>query len=244
MAQYITGVLQPYADSICHLRPRPAVVNDNHASHVHESTLTAAESAGLRFTQLPPNLTSVLQPVDVGINKPFKNLMSDLYVTPQSFRSFLFLTSTSHSVDDCVSQLRYAQWSRELNKIKLTLSAQQIKDRGLNKPSIDTIIGWVLDSWARIDSSIVVRSFEATGLSLAADGSEDHLLSHRLQAILRGTPEEQAQAREELAMTMDDDNGEEQLSLLEVVARGTQGSGFLSEDGDAEEEDADMDEDE
>ena len=72
--RYIPEVWQPYAETVRGERPRLAVINDNHASHVHPDTLQAAADAKLRFTFLP---ASVLQPLDVGINKLFKLIIAN-----------------------------------------------------------------------------------------------------------------------------------------------------------------------
>ena len=52
------------------------------------------------------------------------------------------------------------------------------------KASYELVSEWVSQTWKEISKSILVKSFESTGLTLNPDGSEDHKVSHRLQAII------------------------------------------------------------
>jgi hypothetical protein len=46
----------------------------------------------------------------------------------------------------------------------------------IKKPSYSTIAKWVMDSWNDVDTALIYRSFKCCGISVARDGSEDHLL--------------------------------------------------------------------
>ncbi|CAG8719717.1 10035_t:CDS:2, partial [Acaulospora morrowiae] len=52
------------------------------------------------------------------------------------------------------------------------------------KASYELVCEWVSETWKEISSNVLVKSFESTGLTLNPDGSEDHKMSHRLQAII------------------------------------------------------------
>ena len=49
------------------------VMMDNWKAHLTKPTRDAMSALGVVFLQLPPNCTSVVQILDVGVNKPFKN---------------------------------------------------------------------------------------------------------------------------------------------------------------------------
>lgn len=46
---------------------------DNYKAHLTKETRFAISECGCVFIPLPPNMTSKLQVMDVGVNKPFKN---------------------------------------------------------------------------------------------------------------------------------------------------------------------------
>ncbi|CAG8659317.1 6765_t:CDS:2, partial [Dentiscutata erythropus] len=84
---------------------------DGHRSHVRDDVKKAFKAEGLDLLEIPGGTTSILQPPDVSVNKPFKN--------------------------------------------------------------------------GEISSNILVRSFEAAGLTLNPDGSENDKMSQCLQAIVQ-----------------------------------------------------------
>lgn len=46
---------------------------DNYKAHLTKETRFAISECGCVFISLPPNMTSKIQVMDVGVNKPFKN---------------------------------------------------------------------------------------------------------------------------------------------------------------------------
>ncbi|CAG8784304.1 18847_t:CDS:2, partial [Dentiscutata erythropus] len=58
------------------------------------------------------------------------------------------------------------------------------------KASYELICKWVSDPWKGISTSLLAKSFEASGLVLNSDGSEDHKMSNHLQAIVNNRMDE------------------------------------------------------
>ena len=83
---YIPEVLVPGAAAarLVHCSKRdavfPVVIHDKHASHIAPATLDKFAASQLEPIALPGGFTLVLQPMDVSINKPFKQFMWKLYV--------------------------------------------------------------------------------------------------------------------------------------------------------------------
>ena len=77
----------------------PVVIYDLHASHVAPATLDKFASVRLKPIALPGGSTSVLQPMDLAINKPFKGFMREEYGTPFSLFLMLSRHLTSHFVN-------------------------------------------------------------------------------------------------------------------------------------------------
>ena len=78
MLQYIENVIAPFVESIlCLLGDRkPAlIVIDNFKGQVTPSVNACLEEHDIHVCLLPPNTTSVLQPMDISVNKPAKDFL-------------------------------------------------------------------------------------------------------------------------------------------------------------------------
>lgn len=74
MLQWVDTVLKPWAqeapDGI-----RPFVLLDSYRCHMTEQVKGAMDEVGVDYIHIPGGCTGLCQPVDVGINKPFKGRM-------------------------------------------------------------------------------------------------------------------------------------------------------------------------
>jgi len=61
-------------------RPPVLLLMDNFRAHCEEGVVAHGERLGARTMMLPPNMTSQLQPLDVGINKTFKANIRRLFM--------------------------------------------------------------------------------------------------------------------------------------------------------------------
>ena len=78
MHLWIDKVLKPYVD-----QAPPGVVPllllDSYRCHMMKATVNAIEDLGVQVEHIPGGCTSLCQPVDVGVNKPFKSRMRNLW---------------------------------------------------------------------------------------------------------------------------------------------------------------------
>lgn len=78
MHLWIDEVLKPY---IAAAPPGivPLLLLDSYRCHMMKSTVNAIEDLGVEVEHIPGGCTSLCQPVDVGVNKPFKSRMRKLW---------------------------------------------------------------------------------------------------------------------------------------------------------------------
>ena len=84
MMRYISSILVPFrAQLIRDLRlPEDQyclIILDNHSSHLTPKVLEEFETQHWKYSFLPPNTTSKLQPLDVGFNGPIKKMLQTNY---------------------------------------------------------------------------------------------------------------------------------------------------------------------
>lgn len=82
MNAWISKVLKPHLDNVRHGSSQIGIVMlDNFSVHCTEETSTGLANQALsKLLLLPPNTTSQTQPLDVGINKPFKDRIRNYYL--------------------------------------------------------------------------------------------------------------------------------------------------------------------
>ena len=71
MVEWIEKVLSPYIHT-CPTGIRPVLLLDGYRVHVMNAVVALIQGKGVHVEHIPPGCTGVCQPVDVGINKPFK----------------------------------------------------------------------------------------------------------------------------------------------------------------------------
>ena len=78
MHLWIEKVLKPYID---HAPPGiiPLLLLDLYCCHMMKSIVNAIENLGVEVEHIPGSCTFLCQPVDVGVNKPFKSRMRILW---------------------------------------------------------------------------------------------------------------------------------------------------------------------
>lgn len=111
--------------------------------------IKALNTEGLEVKKIPSGTTSVLQPPDVSVNKPFKNGI----------------------------RKKWDKWICDGER-------EFTKNGNRRKASYELVCRWVSEVWKEISPELLIKSFEASGLTLNPDGSEDNRMSSRLQAIV------------------------------------------------------------
>ena len=79
------------------------IVHDNFEAHITSPVEIQIERLGYSTFCLPPNSTYACQPLDVGINKPFKTFLKEQYI------SYL-VNSVGQNVDTKVNKNKLVQW--------------------------------------------------------------------------------------------------------------------------------------
>ena len=74
MLEWIDTVLKPWADGAPD-NIRPFVLLDSYRCHLTNPVKLTMNEAGVDYFHIPGGCTGLCQPVDVGINKPFKVCM-------------------------------------------------------------------------------------------------------------------------------------------------------------------------
>ena len=112
MLEWITLCLKPY---ILENGGGPnsgkitVVMMDNYKAHLTKPTRNAMAELGVVFIQLPPNCTSVVQILDVGVNKPFK----DYYSWQRDQWMLNYINSNSSYIVPGVSSAQCAEWASD-----------------------------------------------------------------------------------------------------------------------------------
>jgi hypothetical protein len=132
------------------------------------------------------------------------NVQSDVIYVPAGWTSIVQQSDVSWNAP--FKNLLRAEW-------KLWRQRDERTPRGnLKIASRQDVINWISRAWQSVSEEVIVRSFKATGISSALDGSEDHLLSENMAAGLDAVDRQQ-HARDEVADLLfdsedDDTDGE------------------------------------
>ncbi len=72
--EWVEKVIKPWAESAL---PGivPILLLDQYKCHLMDSVVSKIQSYGIELDHIPGGCTGLVQPVDVGINKPLKNLI-------------------------------------------------------------------------------------------------------------------------------------------------------------------------
>ena len=127
------------------------LILDKAPSHLTKNILTFFKNKAVEYTFVPAKLTRILQPLDIGINFPFKTQLKNKYLI------------------------------NEANKITNTEDVNQIKfNDNLNISNLDklrlNLIYWILlilENGDLIKKSTIIASFNKSTISYPLDGSND-----------------------------------------------------------------------
>jgi len=131
---------------------------DKAPSHIYRSKYL--EKKGKSYVFIPGGLTRYLQPLDIGINRQFKDHLKNKYLT----------NLADNILDD-----------NEIDKEGETLKGNDNVFGDNKKPSqLDeqrlNIIKWVIDVWwsdEKIKTSAIINSFNKAAITYPLDGSKD-----------------------------------------------------------------------
>lgn len=129
---------------------------DKAPSHIEKNIIKDLKEKKIIYSLIPEGMTRFLQPLDIGVNKIFKNYMKEEYIRYIS-------NIMNNNIEDIEYKYNY---SKEITN--------------LSKPDIErrNIIKWVHKIWyddELIKPSSIINSFKKSGISLLSDCSEEHL---------------------------------------------------------------------
>ena len=152
------------------------LVMDTFSAHCSDEIMNLLSKHHSSVALIPGGCTSKLQPLDVSLNKPFKQ------VCRQEFQTY------------CRSQL--ATMSNSADRLK-TASKQEICQWAVKA-----------QNYLSAHPEMIIKSFKVTGISLALDGSEDHLFRNKdiLQQADQPENEEEGEDEEEDPFNSDCDS--------------------------------------
>ena len=75
MKRWVSDVLAPHAKKLPSGK-MGVIIMDNHQSHIDAEVLEKIKKLNYQVELLPANTTGNLQPLDLGVNKPFKDIYS------------------------------------------------------------------------------------------------------------------------------------------------------------------------
>jgi len=104
------------------------IIADNCTAHSHSDVIEAFQDHNLNLNFLPPESTSLLQPVDISIGKSFKTRVKDY------FRTWL--------------ESNYEEITKFGGRRKVTFGS----------PSRENLITWAVDAWDSIEESMIIKS--------------------------------------------------------------------------------------
>lgn len=160
MMRWINEIYLKYTGS-----KKSLLVMDTFSVHCSDEIISLLSKHHSRVALIPGGCTSKLQPLDVSLNKPFKQ------VCRQEFQTY------------CRSQL--ATKSSSADRLK-TASKQEICQ-------------WVVkaQNYLSAHPEMITKSFKVTGISLALDGSEDHLFRNKDILQQANQPEDEEEGEED-----------------------------------------------
>jgi len=80
MLHWVEHVLRPYV-ATAPVGVIPIIFLDSFKVHLLGSVANAIQNIGVQLEYIPPGCTGLVQPIDVGINKPYKSSMTKVYTS-------------------------------------------------------------------------------------------------------------------------------------------------------------------
>ena len=118
MLQWVNKVLKPYVDNA----PEgivPILFLDSYRCHIMVSVVNAVQGLGVEVEHIPGSCTYLCQPVDVGVNKPYKTHLCERW------ESWMFAEGIVHGTTSLPTRKHIAEWAIHANS---TLTETIIKN--------------------------------------------------------------------------------------------------------------------
>ena len=104
MLQWVKKILKPYVDGAPD-EVVPLLFLDSYRCHIMGSVVTAIQNLGVEVEHIPGGCTCLCQPVDVGVNKPFKKLIRD------KWEQWMISEGIVHGTTSPPTRKQIAEWT-------------------------------------------------------------------------------------------------------------------------------------
>ena len=142
------------------IKKKCILIMDKAPSHIYRCRYL--EKKNKNYVFIPGGLTRYLQPLDIGINKQFKDHLKNLYL------------------ENLAENIKYDDTSSE-KELALLKKYENIFGDGKKPTLLDAqrlnIINWVIDVWwsdEKIKPSAIINSFNKAAITFPMDGSRDN----------------------------------------------------------------------
>ena len=106
MLVWVDRVLQPYVEMAPPGGVMPILFLDAYRCHMMASVVTRIQNLGVEVQHIPGGCTSLCQPVDIGVNKPFKNRLCS------EWENCMILEDLEHGTTSPPTRADIIRWCR------------------------------------------------------------------------------------------------------------------------------------
>lgn len=184
MMRWVREIWLPYTK-----RREALLVFDRFSAHMVETVTEKLKDGNTISTLIPGGCTSVLQPLDVALNKPFKSHIRNEWLKFME-RSVADLEQEQMDSDDPFSGGSETELEEHQHQEITELLLRRKKPMAVKPASKQTLINWVETAWRKLKEKpdMVAKSFVVTGITPKVDGSENDLIRNdELQRVIETT---------------------------------------------------------
>ena len=170
-------------------RKEALLVLDRFSSHMAEPVMKLLKDGNTISSLIPGGCTSVLQPLDVALNKPFKNHIRNEWLKFMEM-SVAELEQEQMDSDDPFSSDSENEVEGQKQQEITELLSRRKKPMAVKPASKQTLINWVETAWKKLKEKpdMVAKSFIVTGITPSMDGSVNNLIRNdELQQVIETT---------------------------------------------------------
>jgi len=153
--RWVKDVYINYEEEI--IKKKCILIMDKSPSHIYRSKYL--EKKGKNYVFIPGGLTRYLQPLDIGINRQFKDQLKNNY-----------LTDMAENIGDNDELKEEEKMKQYYNAFGDSKNPSELDKQRLN------VINWVIDVWwddEKIKISSILNSFRKAAINFPLDGSRD-----------------------------------------------------------------------
>ncbi|CAI7805372.1 unnamed protein product [Closterium sp. NIES-54] len=182
---WLDGSVNPYVNLRFGVHSRKVMlVLDSYRGHLTDAVKAKFGELNIVPAVIPVGCTSEIQPLEVAVNRSFKEAVHQLYQKWFESKGVDCLTERGElnpyvydvSALDCFHPILIA--------VVFPCVAGNIR-----KPPLELTLKWISKAWKAVPKELIQRSFLTCGISNALDGSQDNLCMQHRQDTVKGEVE-------------------------------------------------------